>query len=232
MTGALRLAADEFYGDTANGRVFINQTIPNPTPLPLNVRATYALSGNFFRDTGTTENFTRPPDFFTQSLTAELRFGGIEPGLTAKRGAELYLSADANCRTGFAAFGPDTGFFPAHNEYDRLFGSLGGKIPAGPTTVAVRLSGGLGEHLDELSAWKLGGNLVNLDPFAYTIHGYYTREIFADDFGLANLTWSVPLTDAGRPRRPSVRRLRHRPHARCHHRRRDGWHNIFGVGPA
>ena len=117
----------------------------------------------------------------------ELRFGGIEPGLTAKRGAELYLSADANCRTGLAALAgtppPFSGALMSTTVFLRF---ARGKIPAGPTTVAVRLSGGLGEHLDELSAWKLGGNLVNLDPFAYTIHGYYTREIFADDFGASS----------------------------------------------
>ena len=163
--------------------------------MPINVRATYTVSGTFFRDTSTTLNFQRPDDFLTQSVTAELRLGGIEPGLTAKRGAELHILADANYRSGFDPFGPNGAPFPAHVQYDRLFGALGGKIPLGPTVLVARTSGGLGEHLDELSAWKLGGNMVNIDPYGYTIHGYYTREIFADDFGLANLEFAFPITN-------------------------------------
>jgi len=76
-----RLAKEQFYGDVVTGRVFVNNTIPNPTPLPLNLRATYGVTGSFFRKTDTTANFTIPNDFYTQSLTAEFRFGGIEfPG--------------------------------------------------------------------------------------------------------------------------------------------------------
>ena len=173
----------------------MNQTIPNPTPIPINARATYTISGTFFRDASHTQNFTRPDDFLTQQAIAEFRLGGIEPGLTAKRGVELYVSADANYRTGSDPFGPNGAPFPAHAQYDRLFGSLGGKLPIGPTVLTLRTYGGLGEHMDELSAWKLGGNLVNVDPYGYTLHGYYTREIFADDFGLANVTFSFPIAD-------------------------------------
>jgi len=75
-----RLGKQQFYGDVVTARVFVNDTIPNPTPLPLNLRATYGVTGSFFRKTDTTSNFTIPNDFYTQSLTAELRFGGIEPG--------------------------------------------------------------------------------------------------------------------------------------------------------
>jgi hypothetical protein len=189
------VSKQRFYGDVANGRVFVNETIPNPTPLPLNVRATYGLTGSFYRRTDTTRHFTIPDDFLTQSLTAELRFGGIEPGLTARRGAEVYLAADANYRTGFEAFGPNGALLPAHTEYRRVYGSLAAKIPARQTTFYARVGGGLGEDLDELSAYKLGGNLLGVEPFTWTLHGYYTREFFADDFGIANLEVRQQLTE-------------------------------------
>ena len=195
-----RLAQQSFYGDNVGGRVFVNQTIPNPTPLPLNVRGTYSIYQMFYRDNDSTHQFDLPPDFYLQTIQAELRFGGIEPGLLSTRGAELYIQADANYRSGMEAFGPVGGPVLGHqSEYQRVFGSLGAKLPAGPVAVDARFCGGYGEDIDELSAWKLGGNLVNIDPFAYTLHGYYLREFFTDRFMMSNLALSVPLTD-----RPSV----------------------------
>jgi hypothetical protein len=192
-----RLAHDEFNGDNVGGRVFINQTIPNPTPLPLNLRGTYAISQLFYRKSDTTQNFTLPPDFYVQTMQAELRFGGIEPGLLSRRGAELYLEADANYRSGFDTFGPTTppSVLGHQTTYQRTFGSLAAKLPAGSTIVSARFCGGWGEQLDELSAWKIGGNLVNFQPLVYTLHGYYTREFYTDRFALANLALSVPVAD-------------------------------------
>jgi hypothetical protein len=192
-----RLAHEEFNGDDVGGRVFVNQTIPNPTPLPLNLRGTYAISQRFYRKSEATENFTLPPDFYVQSMQAELRFGGIEPGLFSKRGAELYLEGDANYRSGFEPFGPTSPptVLGHQTTYQRTFGSLAAKLPAGPTTVSARLCVGWGDQLDEISAWKIGGNLVNIEPLAYTLHGYYTREFFTDRFALANLALGMPLAD-------------------------------------
>lgn len=195
-----RLARQQFYGDTATARVFINHElaripVADLGELPVNVRGTYAVTGSFYREADRTEDFTLPDDFMTQTLLAELRFGGIEPGLAARRGAELYVAAEANYRSGFDAFGPDGALFPAHSEYQRLFGSLGGKLPLKQTLLVVRVAGGLGEQLDELSAYKLGGHLLGADAFSYPLHGYYTREIFADDFALVNAEFIVPLGD-------------------------------------
>src|SRR5437867_3612973 len=100
-----RLSRQSFSGDDVGGHVFINQTIPNPTPLPLNVRGSYFIYQTFYRDSDSTSRFNLPSDFFTQTIQAELRFGGIEPGLLSKRGAELYVETDANYRSGFDAFG-------------------------------------------------------------------------------------------------------------------------------
>jgi len=217
----------EFYGDTASGRVFINETIPNPSPLPLNLRGTYNVTGSFYRKTSTTSNFTIPDDFYTQTLIAEFRYGGVEPGLTARRAAELYVAADANYRSGFESFGPNGALFPAHSEYDRVYGSLTAKFPVQQTTFYAHVGGGMGEHMDELSSFKIGGNMLGVEPFAATVHGYYTREFFAEDFGIANFELRQQLTDE---------------HTVTAHLYGDwavlkpvlpetpDWHNIFGVG--
>jgi hypothetical protein len=191
-----RLSQQTFHGDDAGGRVFINQTIPNPTPLPLNVRASYFITQFFYREASeTAKTFTIPSNFFVQTAQAELRFGGIEPGLLSHRGAELYVGIDANYRSGFEAYGPalPAVVYGHQSEYQRVFGSVGARLPAGPLTVSARLCGGYGTDLDQLSSWKLGGNLVNIDPFAYTLHGYYLREIFTDRFLMSNLALSVPV---------------------------------------
>src|ERR1043166_3105301 len=191
-----RLARQSVTGGAVGGHVFINQTIPNPTPLPLNVRGSYFIYQTFYRDSGTTRAFVLPPDFFTQTIQAELRFGGIEPGLLSKRGAELYIETDANYRSGFDAFGPVGGPVLGHqSQYERVFASLGAKLPAGPLVLSAPIAGRYGDHIDELSAWKLGGNLVSVDPFSYTLHGYYLREIFTDRFVMSNLALSVPVND-------------------------------------
>jgi hypothetical protein len=72
---------------------------------------------------------------------------------------------------------------------------LAAKIPVQQTTFFGRVGGGLGEDLDELSAYKVGGNLLGIEPFTMTLHGYYTREFFADDFGIANLELRQQLTE-------------------------------------
>lgn len=224
-----QIGSDQFYGDSGSGHVFINETIPNPTPLPLNLRATYAVSGAFYRDTSLTHDFTLPNNFLTQMLLAEFRFGGIEPGLTARRGAELYLAADSDYRSDFQAFGPNGALLPAHAEYQRTYGSLSAKIPVQQTTFFARVGGGYGHDLDELSSYKIGGNLLGVEPYAITLHGYFTREFFADDFGVANLELRQQLADW---------------HAIALHLYGDwaivkpvppeapDWHNLLGVGTA
>ena len=221
------LKDQSFYGDRADARVFINQTIPNAAAIPVNLRATYRVSGAFYRETSDTQNFDIPNNYLTQTLGAEFRAGGVVPGLTATRGAELYLAADANYRSGYGGFGPVGAHFPDSSEYGRLTGTFTGKLPAGPTTLVGRLGGGWGDHLDQLSAWKLGGNIVGPTVFAYPLHGYYTRELFAADFGLGNLEWILPI--GGQPGftghfygdwaivKPPPPAL-------------DSWNNYFGVG--
>ena len=182
-----------FYGDRTDVRLFIDQALPNGAAIPVNLRGTYRVSGAFYRKSSDTENFDIPNNFLIQSLGAELRVGGIAPGLAATRGVELYLAADVNYRSGYEGFGPVGAHFPEQSEYGRLAGALAGKLPVGPTTVFGRLAGGGGDNLDQLSAWKLGGNIVGSTKFAYPLHGYYTRELFAADFGLGNLDWIVPI---------------------------------------
>jgi hypothetical protein len=195
-----RLSSQQFWGDNAHVRAFVNREltkipIGDLGELPINVRATYGVSGSFFRETDNTRQFTIPDDFLTQTVSVEFRAGGIEPGLTAVRGAEIYAAAEAGYRTGFDAFGPDSGLFPAQSMYQKLYGSIGGKIPIKNTILMLRAGGGYGNDLDELSAYMIGGQLVSADAWSLPLHGYYTRELFADDFGLVNIQYSIPVCD-------------------------------------
>ena len=188
-----RLSTMEFEGDIVNARLFVNQTIPNPTPLPLNLRATYAPSMGFFRATDNTHDFDRPDNFATHTFLGELRFGGIEPGLAKFRGAELYLSAETSYRSGFDSYGPAGAHYPGHSSYQRYFGSLGAKLPVKPIVFSARVCGGYGSDMDTLSAWKLGGNLQGLDDYSLTLHGYYTRELIAESFYMGSFSLGIPV---------------------------------------
>jgi hypothetical protein len=189
-----RQNGSEFYGDSAVARVFVNVTIPNPTPLPLNLRATYGIWGTFFRESGNTASaFRVPDDYFTQFVLAEMRFGGIEPGLLTKRGAELYLAADVNYRDGQSAYGPASAI-AAHNKYTRAIGSVAAFLPVfNNHIVGARIISGTGDDLDQMSAFRIGGNWLGAAPYTFTLHGYYTREFFADDFVLVNLSYTLPI---------------------------------------
>jgi len=221
------VSKQQFYGDMADARFFINETIPNPSLLVLNLRGTYNVTGSFYRNADNTADFTLPDDFLTQTLLAEFRYGGIQPGLIARRAAELYVAADANHRTGFEPFGPNGALLPAHAEYQRVYGGLTGKLPVQQTTFYAHVGGCYGHDLDELSAYNIGGNLLGVEPFAVTAHGYYTREFLAEDFGVANLELRQQFTQE---------------HALTGHLYGDwavlklvppdapDWHNIFGVG--
>jgi hypothetical protein len=188
-----KLGAGQFYGDGLTGRVFINQTVPVGGQLPLNVRATYGFTGNSYRHADETRNFTLPHDFTEHTVRLEARYGLIEPGLLSKRGFELYLAADANYRDKFEAFGPTGALFQKYDKYQHLFASIAGRTPVGPATGAARVSTGFSRNTDELNAWRLGGNLLQMNSYSMTLHGYYTREIFASDFVLANTSVSLPL---------------------------------------
>jgi hypothetical protein len=225
-----RLYGQEFEGDIANARIFINQTIPNPTPLPLNVRLTYSPTFQMFHATDNTRAFDRPRDFFAHTFLGEIRFGGIEPGLTKTRGLELYVSAETSHRAGFDAFGPTAARYPLHRDYQRFFASLGGKLPAGPITVSARVAGGSTHNVDVLNAWKLGGNLVGTDDYALTLHGYYIREIFAESFYIANLDIGIPLLEN---RKLVAHLYADNANAKVLDPRTGmtgNWHNFLGVG--
>jgi hypothetical protein len=182
-----RLASQQFRGDAGLASVFVNhEVLKIAGQLPLNVRATYEVRRTSYRETGNTHDFVLPPDFFTHTVQGEIRLGGIEREITSRQGLVAYVLADANYRDDFRAFGPVGSPFPAHSNYQRLLGQLGAKIPVDQTTWFLLFTGGTGHDLDELSAYRLGGNIVNADPAIYTLHGYYTKEFFARDFGLVN----------------------------------------------
>ena len=194
------LSRQEFNVGSIGVRIFAERELANlrvgdEQGLPLNVRLTYAIARGLFSRSGSTAEFVLPPSFSTQSVLAEFRLGGIEPGLTAARGLEVYTSAEEGFRSGFRAFGPEGAPYPEHDRYRTALVSLAAKIPVARSVYSVRLAGAWGEGMDELSAWKVGGNCLGVEPFLYPLHGYYTQEFLAEDFGILNLAWSHQILD-------------------------------------
>ncbi len=199
----LPISSQEFDVDSAEARIFADREVTqvklgDEGALPLDVRLTLGFAREFHRSTGRTKEFVLPAEFSTRYVMGELRLGGIEPGLGARQGLEVYASIDADFRSGFHPFGPAGAPYPEENRYRRSFLSLSAKIPIKRDTYFARVAGGLGQHVDELSAWKLGGNLVGFEPYVYPIHGYYTEEFLADEFGIVNLEWRREIKEEGR----------------------------------
>jgi hypothetical protein len=94
----------------------------------------------------------------------------------------------------------------------------------------ARLAGGIGNDLDAMSAYMIGGQLVSADAWSYPMHGYYTRELFADDFGLVNIEYKIPVYE---PR--AVALHLYGDYAIINQfdvttGRVDDWHNYLGAG--
>ncbi|HUJ10981.1 MAG TPA: hypothetical protein VL171_13235 [Verrucomicrobiae bacterium] len=182
-----RIVSQEFDGDSGLASVFIDhQILKIAGQLPLDVRLTYQVRHSSYRDADHTSDFVLPPDVFTHTVQGEIRLGGLEREITSRRGLVAYVSADANYRDDFRAFGPEGALFPKYSDYQHLVAKLGARIPIDQTTWFLLFTGGTGHHLDELSAYQLGGNIINADPVIYTLHGYYTKEFLVRDFGLVN----------------------------------------------
>jgi hypothetical protein len=198
-----RLSQDEFNVGLIGTRIFVNQELAplkmgGEAELPMNVRLTYGIARGIFTRSGNTAAFVLPREFLTRSVQGELRLGGLDPGLTADRGLEVYASMEAGFRSGFRAFGPEEALYPAQDHYRRSLLSTAAKIAAGRNVYFGRISGGIGEGVDELSAWKLGGNCVGFEPFLHPLHGFYTQEFLAEDFGILSLAWSRRILDGHR----------------------------------
>ncbi len=189
------LSRDEFNVGGIGTRLFVNQDLApvlmgGQAEVPMSLRFTYGINQGIFTRSGSTRDFVLPPKFLTQTVLGEFRLGGLEPGLTSDQGLEVYASAEAGFRSGFAPFGPVGNPYPAEDHYTRSLLSASVKIPVGQNVYFGRLAGGIGRTVDEISAWQLGGNCIGLEPFLYPIHGYYTMEFLAEDFGLLNLGWT------------------------------------------
>lgn len=194
-----RLARQSYYGDVASLRLFLNHELGRIDLLgrevPVNLRGTYLVNGQFYRTKESTAGFVIPNDFFQQTIRADLRIGGIRPAVPTREAFEALLGAEAAYRSGFDAFGPVGAPFPAHSEYQRVLASVAGRYPVGEFRLYGRLATGWGTDVDQLSAWRLGGNLMAMEAFSQTLHGYYSREFMAKDFGMVNLEISHPLVE-------------------------------------
>ncbi|MCX7887709.1 MAG: hypothetical protein N3B01_10730 [Verrucomicrobiae bacterium] len=186
-----RLYAQEFEGDIVNARLFVNQTIPNPTPLPLNVRLTYAPGFQWFRATENTHNFDRPRDFLNHAALGEVRLGGIEPGVTKCGGLSFIWQRRRVTGAGLIILGRS-----AHRIRSTRIMSA---FLRPPVAIAVwsGFVGGTGaagiHRADVLNAWKLGGNNLGDDDFSMPLHGYYCRELYAESVFITNLDIGIPL---------------------------------------
>ncbi len=179
--------------DQASARLFIQQHIVVNYAEIAQVRATYEGGYiNYSRDDDTSSDFTLAPDGAFHSLKLNAGTGKVIRSSYQPGGWDLNLGFEATFRENWRQWGP-AGLWYSPSEYQKL--QIDGTYvftPFDHQKLVSTFSGGLGNQLDRLSNFRLGSGLTGFGAVR-TLHGFYVRELFAQDYGLLNLDYVIPL---------------------------------------
>ncbi len=190
--GQLRLGnrmGVERYG----GRVFVQQHIVANFTEIAKLRATYENGyEEYYHDDDTAPTF----QIATSGMFQSAKFGGgtgtLKRSNFSPTGWDFNFGFEATFRDHWRAWGPPNRW-DSPSQFQKF--SMDGTYVAGSfddQKLVTKFGGGVGNGVDRLAAFKLGGALTGW-PNALVMHGYYTREIFAEDYALLNLDYVVPL---------------------------------------
>ncbi len=179
--------------DQVSGRLFLQQHLILNYIEIAQVRATYEGGyTSYTHDDDTSSNFILAPSGAFHSLKLNAGSGKILESNYHPGGWDINLGFEATFREDWRQWGPP-GLWYSPSDYQKIqcdstyvFSSIGDQ------KLVSTLSGGLGNKLDRLSTFRLGSSLTGM-PGVRTLHGFYVREIFADDYGLLNLDYVIPI---------------------------------------
>lgn len=175
------------------GRLFVQQHLMANYAEIGQLRGTYEWGyTDYSRDDDTSSNFTLAPDGLFQTLKLNGGSGKLKSSNYSPSGWDFNFGAEATFRDHWRRWGPPN-LWDSPSEFQKFqLNSTYVASSFGEQKIISKLSGGVGNDLDRLSAFKLGGSLTGL-PEAFVLHGFYTREIFAEDFVLLNLDYLIPI---------------------------------------
>ncbi len=179
--------------DKVSGRLFLQQHVIVNYVEIAKIHAAYEFGyENYSRDDDTTVTFTLAPSGLFQTVKLGAGTGTLIRSNYSPKGWNLNLNAEATFRDHWRQWGPPN-LWDSPSEFQ--------KFQMNTTYVAscvdeqklvIKLNGGIGNGLDRLSTYKIGGALVDM-PHTLTLHGFYTREIFAEDYLLIGFDHTIPI---------------------------------------
>jgi hypothetical protein len=181
--------------DHANvaGRIFVQQHLMKGFAEIGQLRGTYECGyTDYSRHDDTAPTFTIARDGIFHSLKLNAGTGNLKKSNFAPKGWEFNVGGEATFRDNWKRWGPvNLWDSPSHYQKFQLDGTYVASIVKNQKLIA-KFTGGVGNNTDRLSANKLGGALTGL-PNSLVLHGFYAREILAEDFALLNLDYVLPL---------------------------------------
>jgi hypothetical protein len=119
-------------------------------------------------------------------------FGKLNGSLYAPKGWELRLAGEATFRDDWHRWGP-ANLYDSPSNYQRATIEVANVFSTfDDQHLSARIMGGMGNGIDRLSGFRLGGSLDG-KAHSLMIHGFYSHELIAEDFGLLSLDYTLPL---------------------------------------
>ncbi len=177
----------------ASGRLFLQQHVISNYAEIAQIRAAYEFGyEDYSREDDTSPTFTLAPSSFFQTLKLHGGTGKLTRSNYSPKGWNLNFGAEATFRDDWSRWGPPN-LWDSPSEFQKF--QIDGSYVAlsiHEQKLVTKFSGGIGNGLDRLSAYKLGSSLTGT-PHSLVLHGFYTREIFAEDYELLNFDYVMPL---------------------------------------
>ncbi len=185
--------ADRMGVNKYGGRVFVQQGIVVNYVEIAKIRATYEAGyESYYRNDDTASTFLLANSGLFQTARLNGGAGKINRSGYSPSGWDMNFSAEATFRDDWKRWGPPN-LWDSPSQFQKF--QLDGSYVASSfedQKAVFKFTGGLGNGVDRLAAFKLGSGLTGL-PTSLVLHGFYAQEIFAEDFALANMDYVFPI---------------------------------------
>jgi hypothetical protein len=183
-----------FWGSDVGGNVSLYHLFNPAQMIPLTgvLRETVDYVG-YEKVDDTAGNFSLPGNLLISTTRAGFRWGGVEPVLAPTLGMEVSGWYELEHSGSDESYG-----YNNDRHLEPTTQRIWGRAQINYTTlkyhhyIVASVQGGTAINADRLSCYRLGGMLPYTKEFPLNIPGYYFQELSAKDFGLADISYSIP----------------------------------------
>jgi len=178
---------------TVAGRWFVHHRIIHNYVEIAQARATYELGyADYARESETISSFTLAPSGIFQTVRLNAGTGKLKRSDYSPKGWAVNLEAEATFRDDWRRWGPPNAWDSPSSFQKFQMDAAYVASSVYDQKLLAKFGGGVGSGLDRLSTFRLGDSLSGR-PDNLVLHGFYTHEIFAEDYVLLNLDYIIPL---------------------------------------